>query len=605
MATRKQSLTVPAVDNTKGGCHCGCAPCDGTCCRLDCIIQPRFFCGQLLTDADLSALVKWSRDRFGLSRYRHGWGVVCGLDVHGKYGAATTVTVTPGYAVDCCGNDIIVCEDVSIDIKRCCGDKEDPCADLRRQLGAPHNEVGIAGSGHDVVGFAGSLRVVDVYIQYDEMSAEPTTALGRGSCKQGTECEYSRTRETYKLTCEPAVAGTDPVRARALKWHEDYEKCLDALKKFRAKQFNLEQRFADVRQWFLRWLDEHPEYGLIYLRERIVKADDNFFKSERNVAAILFALIQTCRNAFLNCACFGCDEDARLPLARVWLLPEDRATGQECRIVTIDCYPPYRRPLQPECWPAPLGSVNVGRYIWHRWDEVCTAVDDLGLNVERRPIALPATLEDLERTLSCDLFVRCDERRVAFVLDRGALAEFKLDMFDDRVIGFCTDDGPPKERPCPKLIMDHAEEAPSGKPISFGVSLSPAVVGNLKYTWKISAGRITSGEGTATIMVDTTNVLGPLDGTVFIEGLDPHCDKTATSTAQIVAVDNPALPPGEDDFTKIDQIGQARAATLQTNGVTTFKRLAVTSVDDLKKLFPTVTEDLLKEWIQKAAQLAS
>ena len=47
MATKTQSLTVPAPDKTGQGCHCGCAPCDGTCCRLDCIVKPHFGGGTL------------------------------------------------------------------------------------------------------------------------------------------------------------------------------------------------------------------------------------------------------------------------------------------------------------------------------------------------------------------------------------------------------------------------------------------------------------------------------------------------------------------------------------------------------------------------------
>ena len=241
MATKTLSLTVPAKDNPKQECHCGCAPCDGTCCRLDCIVKPHFFCGQLLTDADLSALLKWARDRFGLSRYRHGWGVVCGLDVRCDPNVSTGVIVTPGYAVDCCGDDIIVCKSASLDLKEACREDADPCADLRRQVqrvgqGIPipeGNVKRIPGSGSESVNaIEGGPRAVDIYLRYDETPSDPTTALGRSSCKQVAECEYSRTRESYTLSWEFGVAGSDPVRARAEKWHEGYEQCLDVLTKF-------------------------------------------------------------------------------------------------------------------------------------------------------------------------------------------------------------------------------------------------------------------------------------------------------------------------------------------------------------------------------------
>ena len=533
MATKKQSLTVPVADDSKQDCHCGCAPCDGTCCRLDCLVQPRFFCGQLLTDADLSAMLKWARDRFGLSRYRHGWGVVCGLDVRGKYSSPTTVVVTPGYAVDCCGNDVIICEDVSLDLKRYCRDEEDPCADLRPRRGP----------GSAVVD-GGQLRAIDIYLQYDEESIDPTTAMGRGSCKQVTDCEYSRTKGSYKLVPKVGVAGTDPVAVRAKRWVEGYEKCLDVLKNFRALFPTLPpvENAEPVRQWLLRWLDDHAEYGLSYLRERLRDEPRDFFTRERNLIEVLFVLVQVCRNAYLNCDCFGCDEDVRLPLARVWMLPADRATRQECRIVAIDAYPPYRRPIQPECWPAPLGSVNVGRFIWHRWEEVCSAVRDLGLNVERAEFELPGTLRDLEEALSCDLLVACGERRFAYVLD-ARIQGLNFNIYGERVIGFCTT--PPRLEPPPP-------QPPPPTPPQPPTPVPPP------------------------------------------------------------PVPAPVPPPieevREDNFTQIQGIGPARAAALQGAGIHTFKDLAQTPLENLKKIFATdigATDDILREWIQVAEKLAA
>jgi predicted flap endonuclease-1-like 5' DNA nuclease len=618
MATKKQSLTVPVADNPKQDCHCGCAPCDGTCCRLDCLVQPRFFCGQLLTDADLSALLKWSRDRFGLSRYRHGWGVVCGLDVRGKFGSLTTVTVTPGYAVDCCGNDVIVCEDASLDLKRYCRDEEDPCADLWPQLRRENRE---ALQQRD------QLRAVDIYLQYNEESADPATAMGRGSCKQVSPCEYSRTKETYKLVPKVAVAGTDPVAARATRWHEEYEKCLDVLKNFRG-QFGSGGDARAKGQWLLRWLAEHPQYGLTALYQKLARLleenEGEFFNSEQNLVAVLFAFVQVCRNAYLNCECFGCDEDVRLPLARVWMSPEDRTTTprRECQIVAIDAYPPYRRPIQPECWPSPLGSVNVGRFIWHRWEEVCPAVRDLGLNVERTPFILPASLLDLEKLLSCDLFVRCGERRFAYVLDTK---ELDIDILGERVIGFCTTPPtgpapppppPPPKVECPKIVIDNQQVVFTGQPITFTASLNPPDPNlDLRYNWRVSNGTITSGQDGPRIAIEDQRLIGSVEATVVISGLPANCPNKATAVTEIRVQDQPqpiVERPGdqsevEDDFTQIPQIGNARAATLKNAGILSFKQLASTPVEKLKELFANdigVTEDLLNEWLLGAKRLA-
>src|SRR5262245_25466521 len=115
-----------------GDCPCGCAPCDKQCCDLECLVRPRFFCGQLLTDADLTALVEWSRARFRLARYRHGWGVICGLEVSCDPQKPAGVLIHPGYAIDCCGNDIVVCTPSSYSLANACPQVD--CQDLRPQL---------------------------------------------------------------------------------------------------------------------------------------------------------------------------------------------------------------------------------------------------------------------------------------------------------------------------------------------------------------------------------------------------------------------------------------------------------------------------------------
>lgn len=86
-----------------GGCTCQQKCAQEECCALDCLVRPRFFGGQLLTDTDLGQLVTWTADKLRLGRYRHGWGVVCGLEVRCDPANPSGVIVGPGYAVSCCG----------------------------------------------------------------------------------------------------------------------------------------------------------------------------------------------------------------------------------------------------------------------------------------------------------------------------------------------------------------------------------------------------------------------------------------------------------------------------------------------------------------------
>jgi hypothetical protein len=74
----------------------------------------QFFTGQRLTAADLSELQRANRElRWLHNRSLHGWGIGIGFGVTGERGE-TAATVTPGYAIDCRGREIILTESVTI-----------------------------------------------------------------------------------------------------------------------------------------------------------------------------------------------------------------------------------------------------------------------------------------------------------------------------------------------------------------------------------------------------------------------------------------------------------------------------------------------------------
>ena len=100
-----------------------CAPACETCGLLECLCRPRFFAGQLLTDTDLNRLDAYIRAKNRMHNLQlHGWGVVNGLQVRCD-ACSTGVIVGTGYAIDPCGEDIVVCKDSPVDIcsliKRC------------------------------------------------------------------------------------------------------------------------------------------------------------------------------------------------------------------------------------------------------------------------------------------------------------------------------------------------------------------------------------------------------------------------------------------------------------------------------------------------------
>ncbi len=107
-----QYLSSYSLASRKTQETCQCPACQG----LQCLERPRYFAGQLLTEAELNSEQAYviAKNRLH-NRYLHGWGVVCGLDVvcHNCEG---WVSVHAGYALDPCGNDVIVCRDTELNV---------------------------------------------------------------------------------------------------------------------------------------------------------------------------------------------------------------------------------------------------------------------------------------------------------------------------------------------------------------------------------------------------------------------------------------------------------------------------------------------------------
>jgi hypothetical protein len=101
----------PQMQAQTGTAGCSPPPPCPACGGLTCLCRPRFFAGQVLTEADLNRLEQYVIDKNRLhNRYLHGWGVVCGLEVV-CHPCGDRVTVRSGYALSPCGDDIIVCQD--------------------------------------------------------------------------------------------------------------------------------------------------------------------------------------------------------------------------------------------------------------------------------------------------------------------------------------------------------------------------------------------------------------------------------------------------------------------------------------------------------------
>ena len=119
--------------------------------------RPRYFSGQVIGIDDLAQEQLYHREKARRhNQLLHGWGIVHGLEVHKATQGTRKVMISPGYALDPRGEEIVVSRAVSVDL-----------------------------SGQT----AGT--TVYVAVRYDELPEHPVpTPLGQ---------EYTRIRETFAV----------------------------------------------------------------------------------------------------------------------------------------------------------------------------------------------------------------------------------------------------------------------------------------------------------------------------------------------------------------------------------------------------------------------
>ena len=102
--------------------------------------------------------------------------------------------------------------------------------------------------------------------------------------------------------------------------------------------------------------------------------------------------------------------------------------------------------------------------------------------------------------------------------------------------------------PCPTVSVSCPTDVKLGEPITFTASVSGDA--NVTYNWSVSAGTISSGQGTSSISVDTTGLGGQtVTATVELGGLDPSCSRTASCTTGVIPA--AAVPVKFDEYGNI------------------------------------------------------
>lgn len=100
---------------------------------------------------------------------------------------------------------------------------------------------------------------------------------------------------------------------------------------------------------------------------------------------------------------------------------------------------------------------------------------------------------------------------------------------------------------CPQVTVSCPDSVEVGADLTFSVSVSGgASYVTPTFNWTVSAGSIKSGQGTSTIVVDTTDTAGQtITATVDVGGFSRECSTAASCTTSIGGKAAPAAKFGE------------------------------------------------------------
>lgn len=187
--------------------------------------RTRFFDGMFLTQADLENEQRYWRLKRRLTNRMLGAGVAWGLRV-GFDQSRRTFTLSPGYAIDCCGNDLVVECPVEVSARELLerADLGAVVASLPPSM-PPPTKTPVPSAGGAVltnalgrIGVPGRGATACVVLQYVEC-AEDGRPVHADACSGATSvCEPSRVRETARLMLVPEC--TRPKSPPEIFWDE-------------------------------------------------------------------------------------------------------------------------------------------------------------------------------------------------------------------------------------------------------------------------------------------------------------------------------------------------------------------------------------------------
>lgn len=135
-----------------------------------------YYYGKLMTARDFQAEQDYFNEkRWLINRMILGHGVVCGFDVWFKPESHYTLVIAPGLAIDCCGREILVCDQQEINVKP----KLDHCQ-RDQHTGKP-------------------TEPLLVCLEYEAQKTEPVN-LPPIACDNEGKTEYNRMRDGFRIS---------------------------------------------------------------------------------------------------------------------------------------------------------------------------------------------------------------------------------------------------------------------------------------------------------------------------------------------------------------------------------------------------------------------
>jgi len=165
------------------------------------LTRTRFYDGMLLTQTHMEREQNFWRMKRKLTNRALGNGVVWGLRLEWD-ASKRKFLLSPGYALDCCGNDLVV-ECPQEITERALVDKHDPkvqaflAGQSDKPLRCPEPEPDLP-------------RKACLILQYVECAGDPQPVFENDSTSNVTHCEYSSVRESARLCLVPPPADPEP-----------------------------------------------------------------------------------------------------------------------------------------------------------------------------------------------------------------------------------------------------------------------------------------------------------------------------------------------------------------------------------------------------------